>query len=234
MLKNSDSNGVGGKSRQDRFMKDDYVRNAFEDYRRTEYFCECAEVGSEAKIKQMKELLDTDPRRFMRATTDPDHVLNKKNSRGCTPLYLAAKNGNINVVKLLIERQADPLIYSELGQGIRERPLQAAVRWGHALVVEHLLETVVYPQTEIKEALKLANEKQMRKLVLKYVRGKGSGFLPFLCCSQTILSSGKSLCYSRATLNRHKLLVCAPAQACLLYTSPSPRDGLLSRMPSSA
>ena len=26
----------------------------------------------------------------------------------------------------------------------------------------------------------------------------------------------------------------APVQACLLYTSPSPRDGLLSRMPSSA
>ena len=25
-----------------------------------------------------------------------------------------------------------------------------------------------------------------------------------------------------------------PAEACLLYTSPSPRDGLLSRMPSSA
>ena len=26
----------------------------------------------------------------------------------------------------------------------------------------------------------------------------------------------------------------APTEACLLYTSPSPRDGLLSRMPSSA
>ena len=29
-------------------------------------------------------------------------------------------------------------------------------------------------------------------------------------------------------------LVAALAEACLLYTSPSPRDGLLSRMPSSA
>ena len=27
---------------------------------------------------------------------------------------------------------------------------------------------------------------------------------------------------------------CKPNDACLLYTSPSPRDGLLSRMPSSA
>ena len=27
---------------------------------------------------------------------------------------------------------------------------------------------------------------------------------------------------------------CRPSKRCLLYTSPSPRDGLLSRMPSSA
>ena len=29
-------------------------------------------------------------------------------------------------------------------------------------------------------------------------------------------------------------LMCYEATSCLLYTSPSPRDGLLSRMPSSA
>ena len=29
-------------------------------------------------------------------------------------------------------------------------------------------------------------------------------------------------------------LYCQTSKACLLYTSPSPRDGLLSRMPSSA
>ena len=29
-------------------------------------------------------------------------------------------------------------------------------------------------------------------------------------------------------------LLCEPSEPCLLYTSPSPRDGLLSRMPSSA
>ena len=31
-----------------------------------------------------------------------------------------------------------------------------------------------------------------------------------------------------------QLVVCLDARTCLLYTSPSPRDGLLSRMPSSA
>ena len=35
-------------------------------------------------------------------------------------------------------------------------------------------------------------------------------------------------------LNDIMLTVADPNEACLLYTSPSPRDGLLSRMPSSA
>ena len=34
-------------------------------------------------------------------------------------------------------------------------------------------------------------------------------------------------------INNQKVLLAKP-QTCLLYTSPSPRDGLLSRMPSSA
>ena len=34
--------------------------------------------------------------------------------------------------------------------------------------------------------------------------------------------------------NAHLRLVVEQAKNCLLYTSPSPRDGLLSRMPSSA
>ena len=44
---------------------------------------------------------------------------------------------------------------------------------------------------------------------------------------------------SRATIYRHvggkaEIRDAALIRACLLYTSPSPRDGLLSRMPSSA
>ena len=36
------------------------------------------------------------------------------------------------------------------------------------------------------------------------------------------------------TLDQKKILEVKPGITCLLYTSPSPRDGLLSRMPSSA
>ena len=43
--------------------------------------------------------------------------------------------------------------------------------------------------------------------------------------------------YQRGTLEQGALttvLLCLLTIVCLLYTSPSPRDGLLSRMPSSA
>ena len=41
----------------------------------------------------------------------------------------------------------------------------------------------------------------------------------------------KAMGLDEAGMNRRRVL---KGMACLLYTSPSPRDGLLSRMPSSA
>ena len=38
----------------------------------------------------------------------------------------------------------------------------------------------------------------------------------------------------RKIVQKHKIDAVLPTMGCLLYTSPSPRDGLLSRMPSSA
>ena len=61
----------------------------------------------------------------------------------------------------------------------------------------------------------------------KSIRGQlDSGMPTGYSCSGTILRVGKSLKGFRPGMQ--------VACACLLYTSPSPRDGLLSRMPSSA
>ena len=52
---------------------------------------------------------------------------------------------------------------------------------------------------------------------------------------ETAVAAGKILVI--AFPGNHKFITCLPATnggTCLLYTSPSPRDGLLSRMPSSA
>ena len=45
--------------------------------------------------------------RFILEPNDPEHLLNKTNNQGWTPLYIAAKYGNLEVVKLLIEKKAN-------------------------------------------------------------------------------------------------------------------------------
>lgn len=40
-----------------------------------------------------------------------------------TPLYVAARNGNLSVVKFLLEKQADAHILSEVDEGEYETPL---------------------------------------------------------------------------------------------------------------
>ena len=53
---------------------------------------------------------------------------------------------------------------------------------------------------------------------------------PGLVCGDPDEAVGRIACALEAT----DAVVDAAIEACLLYTSPSPRDGLLSRMPSSA
>ena len=58
------------------------------------------------------------------------------------------------------------------------------------------------------------------------------------CGSCTVMIDGKTACsclVSASQINGSKIETLENmARDCLLYTSPSPRDGLLSRMPSSA
>ena len=49
-----------------------------------------------------------------------------------------------------------------------------------------------------------------------------------------VRSSGGKRLFRRHVIRRISFILIAQQLGCLLYTSPSPRDGLLSRMPSSA
>ena len=48
------------------------------------------------------------------------------------------------------------------------------------------------------------------------------------------VSEADNIWFTNLTMNTHPIHFDANYASCLLYTSPSPRDGLLSRMPSSA
>lgn len=48
----------------------------------------------------------------MLESSDPNHLLNRKNVFGQTPMYIAAKNGNIDVIIFLFSKNANPDILS--------------------------------------------------------------------------------------------------------------------------
>ncbi len=50
----------------------------------------------------------------MRTPEDLDHLLNYRNGNGQTPLYIAAKHGNLEVIKILVENHANCLIKSRV------------------------------------------------------------------------------------------------------------------------
>lgn len=52
--------------------------------------------------------------RFMFDQDDPNHLLNRANNSGHRPLYIAAKHGNFEVVKLLIENKVNHLLTSKV------------------------------------------------------------------------------------------------------------------------
>jgi len=50
----------------------------------------------------------------MRSPEDHDHLLNYRNGNGQTPMYVAAKHGNLEVIKLLVDNNASCLIKSKV------------------------------------------------------------------------------------------------------------------------
>ena len=78
-----------------------------------------------------------------------------------------------------------------------------------------------------------------RSLVCKLQDNTGTTVLRFFHFSRAqherLKAGAKLRCYGEVRQGRYGLELNHPEyQHCLLYTSPSPRDGLLSRMPSSA
>lgn len=53
--------------------------------------------------QRISKLLQTDPKRHFFEREDEHHFINARNVFGQTPLYVACKHGNLNIVKILID-----------------------------------------------------------------------------------------------------------------------------------
>mmetsp|Transcript_22053 Transcript_22053/g.63074 ORF Transcript_22053/g.63074 Transcript_22053/m.63074 type:complete len:625 (+) Transcript_22053:141-2015(+) len=82
------------------------------------------------KIEQVKELLE-----FLQSTGEPNSGVNTQDHSGITPLWSAARQGRLELVRYLLEERANPDLPAHSGMG----PLHAAAQQGHVEVTTDLL-----------------------------------------------------------------------------------------------
>mmetsp|Transcript_8684 Transcript_8684/g.15107 ORF Transcript_8684/g.15107 Transcript_8684/m.15107 type:complete len:196 (-) Transcript_8684:656-1243(-) len=91
----------------------------------SEYFFAC----SGGELATVEYHLESDPSLVHKTTKDGEHCL-----------HLSALSGNAEIVKLLLEKGADPDIRSTWEQGLRMHPLSWSTFYGRHEVIELLLE----------------------------------------------------------------------------------------------
>ncbi|CDW87167.1 calmodulin [Stylonychia lemnae] len=135
------------------------TRTVLDDRRNQERFFDLIEAGGEKNLKKIQQEIDEDPKRYIYDVKDPCHLINKHNRMYQTPLYVACRNGNLGVVQLLINQQADPHLKSQIDKREWESILQVTARWNHYKLYEYLLSNIKWTKQEIKEVLKTGGSK---------------------------------------------------------------------------
>lgn len=138
---------------------------ALQDLRREQSLLQCVERGNPDDLIQIKLEIEQDPYKRIRNNTHPLALINKRNANGQTPMYIACKNGNLEVVLLLLEENADYLIGSVIDLE-EETNLEVAVRWGHKKIVEVLLK-LPWPKQILEKARSLCRGPDMLGLFKK-------------------------------------------------------------------
>lgn len=147
----------------------------------------CAQ-GDNSLISKLKSLIMSDPKRNMFSKSEKiRYFVNKPNADGQTFLYTACLNGHLNVVKLLLDCDADYMI--KCGNGSEAiSVLDAAVRWNHLKLVQFLIEDnefkLDWPRDYLISAIKISTNQNNRNMVKllkssKFMKKSGSCF--FIC-----------------------------------------------------
>ena len=153
--------------------------------RRADRLYELVANGGDRDILKIKELLDRDPKKFMRDRNDPGHLINQHSWNRQTPLYVACKYGNKKMVKFLLSESADPHLTSRISDKEEETVLQVAVRWNHSVIVDYLLDGVRWSQREVYDAYRVEGASAHIKRMIGVYSKARFGFcfnLALKCC----------------------------------------------------
>ena len=120
-------------------------------------------------------MIESDPKKYMYDIDSPYHILNRFNTLGQSPLYVAAKHGHLDMIIFLIKQGADPKIPSILENDELETILEVSVRWSHVHIVAYLLKNYDHwSKDQVVAAFQHVNEDSdnpaLRNLLIGYSR----------------------------------------------------------------
>ena len=159
------------RQQKQRNLSQSAFRTAIEDVRREQRVFMYAERGGPEDLEALTRELEEDPYRYLRMNSHPLSLVNKRGLNRQTPLYVAAKNGNQKICKLLLELHADPLLTSQI-ENEQETALEVAARWGYSKVVHVLLTNKNWPKRILKKALAKSTTTSIRKLLRSYIQAR--------------------------------------------------------------
>jgi len=160
-------------------------KEALDSFRDNSDFFNALEIAGKRELAMIRRALINDPKENFYDEDSPQRLVNRPNHRGYTPLYIACKNGNIELLKLLIEFKANPYQLCKISSKQRESVLKVAVRWGHFDIVEYLLSPKFddWPEKELRSAYEEANSSQMKRILKDRVEKLKRPFLQrFFSC----------------------------------------------------
>ena len=159
--------------------KDYFIREAINEHRTSDLLFRYLRAGDLNDLKKIEEILENDPRIFIRSQVDSEFLVNKCNLLGHTPMYESIMHGNLEAVQLLLKHGANPHINSKVGIQEFESNLEVACRWNHRNIVELLLEATVWSYIEVKDALKVASNVAVKNMLIGYLN---KNYVRRLCC----------------------------------------------------
>jgi hypothetical protein len=141
------------------------------------------ETASKKDFAYIKSALISDPKENLYDEDSPQRLVNRPNYRGYTPFYVACKNGNVELIELLLVFKANPYQLCKVSTNESETGLVVAARWGHLEAVRYLLsERFIWSEREVKSAYKEAKNHQIKR-ILKTKINKRSFLERFFVCS---------------------------------------------------
>jgi hypothetical protein len=159
--------------------RDYFIRDAINEHKISDLLFRYLRAGDLNDLKKIEEILENDPRVFIRSQVDNEFLVNKCNLLGHTPMYESTMHGNLEAVQLLLKHGANPHIKSKVDQHEFESNLEVASRWNHIKIVEFLLEATVWSYIEVKHAAKVASNVAIKKTLIEYLN---KHYVRRLCC----------------------------------------------------